>query len=419
MTIANSGSLVTKDLAFYVDAAGFNSFLGTPASNAVREFRQSSGVPGEDQSYYKAFGSFSEEYIPALGWAPVQNVDVWNNYPDGWTGCCPNLFYYGNPQNITGNTLYTYQIIYKTSDGYTHPNYLYRYEFNSSGTYLTEGGVFDNSRRVDLGNDWYMAWGQFTSQPTATQMNLYSFHYKYKAFTRMQVAAILLNPSSIVLPAKHMFIQPQTTRGTNINSEGGWLDLSGNNNHGTLSGNPTYTTSNGGGVVFNGTSQFSSFNIANLNFDREQTIIMVLKKTGNFSNRQNPWNQNYGGYGSITFETNGVFNYYWGSAGADTTPYDQITSSFSVANNELAFIALTRSSTSLSWYKNGVLDSVSVKPNTGIPRAFPGNTTLQIGLGYAGYFSGEIYYTSAYTRALSASEIKQNFDALKGRFNLS
>ena len=416
MTVANSGSMVTRDLAFYIDAAGFNSFLGTPASNATREFRQSVPGAGEDQSYFKALNSFTDEYIPALGWVPVQNVDVWNNFPDGWTGCCPNIFYYGNPQNITGNTQYTYQIIYKTSDGYTHPNYLYRYEFTSAGAYLVEGGVFDNSRRVDLGNGWYMAWGQFTSQATAGQMQLYTFHYKYKAFTRMQVAAILLNPSSVVLPAKHMFIQQQSTRGTNINAEGGWLDLSTNRNHGTLFANPTYNTANGGSVTLNGTSQYANFNIANLNFDREQTIIMALKKTGNFSGRQNPWNQNFGGYGTITFESDGFLNYYWGSAGTDSAPYDQETSGFTVANNELAVIAVTRSPSGVTWYKNGV--QFNTKVNS-IPRAVPGNTTLSIGVGYTGYFSGEVYHAAAYTRSLSAAEIKQNYDAIKGRLGLS
>jgi hypothetical protein len=118
-------------------------------------------------------------------------------------------------------------------------------------------------------------------------------------------------------------LDPAVNRGATVATQGGWLDLSGNDNHGTLVANPTYTTEFGGAVVHNGTTQYTNFNIANLNFDREQTIIMVLKKTTNFTNRQNPWNQNYGGYGTITWETNGVFNYYWGSAGGDTTPYDQ------------------------------------------------------------------------------------------------
>jgi len=420
MTVKSDGGIVTKDLAFLVDAASTSSFKGTPATNAAKTLEPTNGIPGTNESYFKALWNEEDVFIPATGWTKSQYVDIYNDYPAGWGGCCPNVFYYGlkNTVVITANTFYTYQIIYKTSDDYYHPNYMYRYEYNASDTYLIEGNVGDfgnNGNRISLGDGWYMAWGTFTSQATATKADLYSFHYKYNFFTRVYVAAVTINASSNILPAKYM-LGPGVTRGATIETQGGWLDLSGNNNHGTLVNNPTFTTENGGAVVLNGTSQSATFNVANLNFDREQTIIMVLKKTGNFSNRQNPWNQNYGGYGTITWETNGVFNYYWGSAGADTTPYDQETSSFSVANNELAFIAVTRSSTSVTWYKNGV--QTNSKPNTGIPRAVPGNTTLSLGSGYTGRLGGNIYYTSAYTRALTATEIKQNFDALKGRFEL-
>jgi hypothetical protein len=420
MTVKNEGGIVTKDLAFLVDGASTSSFKGTPANNLASYLIPTNGIPGTNESYFKALWNQEDVFIPAIGWTKSQYVDIYNDYPAGWSGCCPNIFWYGSQSTValTGNTLYTYQIIYKTSDDYYHPNYLYRYEQNSSNTYLTEGNVGDfgvNGNRVSLGDGWYMAWGQFTSQPTAANAVLYSFHYKYNYFTRVYVAAITLTAGSNILPAKYM-LDPAVNRGATVATQGGWLDLSGNDNHGTLVASPTYTTEFGGAVVHNGTTQYTNFNIANLNFDREQTIIMVLKKTTNFTNRQNPWNQNYGGYGTITWETNGVFNYYWGSAGGDTTPYDQETSSFAVANNELAFIAVTRSSTSVTWYKNGV--QYNSKANTSIPRAVPGNTTLSLGSGYTGLLGGNIYYASAYTRSLTAAEIKQNFDALKGRFGL-
>lgn len=421
MTVSNQATIVTKDLAFLVDAASTSSFKGTPASNLTTRFVPTNGIPGTDLPYFKALWNLEDAYIPKIGWAKVQSVDLYNDYPASWGGCCPNIFDYGYlTPVVTGSTQYTYQIIYKTSDGYSHPNYMYRYELTSSDAYVTEGNVGDfstNGNRIDLGDGWFMAWGTFTTQPTTTKLSLYTFHYKYNYFTKVSVASVTITQGSNIIPAKYM-LDPAATRGSSIETQGGWLDLSGNNNNGTLNNNPTYTTELGGAVIHNGSNQFTAFNIANLNFDREQTIIMVLKKTGNFASRQNPWNQNYGGYGTITFEPNGAFNYYWGNAGADGFPYDQVSSSFYLPDNEVGFIAITRSSSFVSIYKNGVLDTVASKAN-GIPKTLAGSNTLTLGVGYAGYFTGNIYYASAYTRALTADEIKQNFNALKGRFGLA
>jgi hypothetical protein len=419
MTVKNEGGIVTKDLAFLVDAASTSSFKGTPANNITQFLNPTNGIPGTDLSYFKALWNQEDVFIPAIGWTRSQYVDIYNDYPAGWGGCCPNVFWYANAASIlTGSTLYTYQIIYKTSDDYYHPNYMYRYENNASDGYLIEGNVGDfgvNGNRISLGDGWYMAWGTFTSQPTAAKATLYAFHYKYNFFTRVYIAAVTLTAGSVVLPAKHM-LDPTVNRGATVETQGGWLDLSGNNNHGTLVASPTYTTEFGGAVVHNGTTQYTNFNIANLNFDREQTIIMVLKKTGNFANRQTIWNQNYGGYGTLNHEPDGRFTYYWGTAGADNTPYDEENSSFTVANNELAFIAVTRNSANVTFYKNGT--QFNSKVNT-FGRVVPGNTTLSIGSGYAGSFGGNIYYASAYTRSLTAAEIRQNYNALRGRFGLA
>jgi hypothetical protein len=113
---------------------------------------------------------------------------------------------------------------------------------------------------------------------------------------------------------------------------------------------------------------------------------------------------------------NNRFNYYWGTAGADNTPYDEETSSFTVENNELAVVAVTRNSSSVTFYKNGV--QYNSKVNT-FGRVVAGSTTLTIGAGYAGSYSGNIYYVAAYNRSLTAAEIKQNYDAIKGRLGLS
>jgi hypothetical protein len=66
---------------------------------------------------------------------------------------------------------------------------------------------------------------------------------------------------------------------------------------------------------------------------------------------------------------------------------------------------------------NGVLKNIQTQ--TGVLGA--ANTTVRIG-GYFNnnyYFSGSVSQFQVYNRALSASEVLQNYNASKSRFNLT
>jgi hypothetical protein len=134
------------------------------------------------------------------------------------------------------------------------------------------------------------------------------------------------------------------------------------------------------------------------------------------SARRNPYNQAYAGGGTITHENDSVFNYYFGQGGGDNTPYIGFTSSFSVVVGETAMICLTRNASTVSWYKNGILDVSTSNPyGAGV---VTGTNNITIGSGYAGGFAGSIYAAQIYNRALTAAEVQQNFNALKGRYGL-
>lgn len=168
-------------------------------------------------------------------------------------------------------------------------------------------------------------------------------------------------------------------------------------------------------IYFNGTTSYANFSISELDFSAEQTIMMGLMPDENDANRRNPYNNNYGGYGTITHESDGTFNYYWGIAGADNIPYAQITSTTTVLQNEKAIVTVSRGPLTAKWYKNGILDVSATNP---YPVAVLGSTTATIGNGYAGYYSGNIYFLLMYNRQLSDTEVLQNYNALKGRLGL-
>jgi hypothetical protein len=138
-----------------------------------------------------------------------------------------------------------------------------------------------------------------------------------------------------------------------------WSDCSGNNNTGVLTNGPTYNSANGGSIVFDGAddSVIIPFNAATFTFNSGQTIIIWMKNQSPSSARRNPYNQAYAGGGTITHENDTTFSYYWGSGGADNSPYDRIISGFSVVVGETAMVCLTRDPTTVSYYKNGAFSN--------------------------------------------------------------
>jgi len=211
------------------------------------------------------------------------------------------------------------------------------------------------------------------------------------------------------------------TRGTTVATEGGWADRSGNSNHGELVNGPTFDNDNLGGIEFDGVNDNITvpFNSATMNFSQAQTICMWLKPgTGSNSARRNPYNQAYGGSGTITHETNSRFNYYFGTHGGNSQPYVGRGSGFTVLPNELAFISVTRSQ-SLNicrWYKNGQAGAFSNAG--GYAATNNGSSPILIANGYTNEFVGGIHYVAVYNRYMSQEEIQQIYNATKSRFNL-
>ena len=235
------------------------------------------------------------------------------------------------------------------------------------------------------------------------------------------------SPSSIATEGLVVFFDAMNPK-SYAGSGSTWFDMSGSGNNGSLLYGAAYNSANGGSIAFDGTNDEVSVahNAASMNFSAAQTICMWLKPThtGNNTTRRNPYNQAYGGPGTITYEADwccsGVhtFNYFFGTNGGDGEPYVNANSVFTVIAQELAFITVTRNqaTNSCNWYKNGKL--VSSTTAGWYASTTNGTSPIRIGSGYAGAFLGNIYNTMVYNRALTAAEVEQNFNALRGRFGL-
>ena len=156
-----------------------------------------------------------------------------------------------------------------------------------------------------------------------------------------------------------------------------------------------------------------------MDFSRAQTIMIWMRPgTGNSSARRNPYNQAYGGSGTITHEIGGGFTYFFGTNGGDNVPYVGVGTSFSVLDNETAFITVTRNQAAnvTNWYKNGVLQNSDSAG--GYAATANGSSAITIGTGYTSAFVGNLYSVRVYNVALTATEILRTFNADRWRYGI-
>lgn len=137
-----------------------------------------------------------------------------------------------------------------------------------------------------------------------------------------------------------------------------------------------------------GTDAVGGINCGNVSVTGSQTIEMWVR-AANRSQRRNPVNKAYGGEGTITFETDGRANYYYGTAGIDGNPYQANTApAGSLIVDEWLHMVHMRKLTAptvMRWYINGVEVS-AITP--GYSSAGAGSNPFLIGKGYTYCFNG-------------------------------
>jgi hypothetical protein len=194
----------------------------------------------------------------------------------------------------------------------------------------------------------------------------------------------------------------------------GVLDITGSGRNGTLASGASCLYPDGS-MNFDGVNDIVSFNASSIDCSAEQTVIIALMPNENDGNRRNPYNHEYAGYGSITQEVNGTFSYYHGTSGGDGAIYQGTTSTMTVSQNEKAVIAISRGPSTVKWYKNGVLSN---QVANSYPITVTSATTAYVGYGYAGAYSGNIYFFALYNNQLSDLEILQNYNAIRSRYGI-
>jgi hypothetical protein len=202
-----------------------------------------------------------------------------------------------------------------------------------------------------------------------------------------------------------------------------WADISRNGNNGTLTNGPTYTSSFGGGIVFDGTDDYNDCgNNPSIGSDIKRTItistwfslqqlnrvhtIIVKMQNSNVSRQY------------CFFVYDGNQSYFTNSDASGEQVFTSPTI-FTSLNTPYHFTGtIDRTNRIVNQYVNGILvaSSVNVIRQTDM-------VSLAEPLTVGGWGSGvrpkaTIYSAQIYNRTLSAREVRQNYHATKGRYGL-
>ncbi len=193
-----------------------------------------------------------------------------------------------------------------------------------------------------------------------------------------------------------------------------WNDIAGGVITGSLINGPTFNSNNGGSIVFDGADDYVNLGTTSFGITRDFTISfwMDMTQSGSMQIFTKGYNVPYGIYiakqpsNVLTCQLNLTSGY--GETNTITTNYSGIKNWVVIRNN-----------TSLTWYVNGSQDSTSTLSSFDISQSLSKQWRIGSNFDIAFTpFNGNIYTTQLYNRALSAAEITQNYNALKGRYGL-
>jgi hypothetical protein len=194
-----------------------------------------------------------------------------------------------------------------------------------------------------------------------------------------------------------------------------WSDLSGNSNTGTLTNGPTFSSANGGSIVFDGSDDFTSLS-GTINLGNTFTILSWIK----------PSTLAGGDYIVYGTDANGNDNWFGINGNAVNLVATQTSdvNNFTISGGSITstsiwyFIGCTINGTVATVYLNGVeVNSVTKVFTIGSWNSST-NSIGRRGSIAQRYFPGNIASVQSYSRVLSISEILQNYNQLKSRFGI-
>ena len=199
-----------------------------------------------------------------------------------------------------------------------------------------------------------------------------------------------------------------------------WTDLSGNGNNGTLTNmdGTNFDSANGGSLEFNGSNEFVPIGSTGFPTSNSAGTLSAWARTNTITGGF-VFIVSYGGSTTNAARFLGITN----TSGGNPIPcsflfggYANDITASGVPLNTWFNMAGVYTGTNASMYVNGVLVS---GPTAKSWNTNSGNANIGRQTNGNEYWNGNISQVSIYNRALTAAEIAQNYDALKGRYGLT
>jgi hypothetical protein len=297
----------------------------------------------------------------------------------------------------------------------------------SGGVALTFIGNISNSSPFTLG----AANGSYYTPCDISQVLLYSrklsdeeIEQNYDATRKRYEYSVPINTDGLLLNLDAGSLLSYAGSGNS------WLDMSGNNNAGLLVNGPTYTGSGvTGALVFDGTNDYVTLVSTGTTFNYNRSSFTV----GGWTNISSlpvsyygvilsKWNTGAGNDNEFILNTTDGNKFIFGvdfddSLTPDAQSNDYVISNTIISANTWYYVVATFNNGLIKLYVNGVFDS-SVQSSYSTVKT---NNSCSLDIGRFGttfYSIGRRGVVHMYNRALTASEIYQNYDALRTRYGL-
>lgn len=391
MGLSHSPKIVTNGLVFAYDMGNTNkSWKGAPTTNRLPNATAFTGW----SNYYRTLArtSFTTEF-GTTGWRFI-NQPSWSGIVIGY--------------NVPSTGTYTFSAYYKYLGGSASNNggsvYVSGWGGNDVATYVNKSLV-DVWQRVQItlnltnvsGTFYLISFGGTDSGTTSPD------------YTSFEVTMPMIESGSFATP----FVD-----GTRSNTQT-ILDLT---NISTVTVNGLNYTSNNYATI-NGTSSYIAItNSVNLRPSTELTIEYIIKGPNEASWRPilGYGNGDYGNGNYLVWTEGGTLNSLCRiNNGGTVTEYRQypgVTIS-STTYQQMTFTM--KVGQSIRSYRNGVDTNTPTSLPAGGSFHYPGTASpYQIGGLGSAWLVADVPFVRLYNRELSAAEVQQNFNALRGRFGI-
>jgi hypothetical protein len=368
------------------NVTGTRFYPGKPGTNLVTgqatAFNNWSGLTGTSTYYTTAEGNQGVHLITTSG----GGVQFYSS---------PTIY------GISASTQYTISATIKYSGTTPHPNLFYVRQYHN-GSQITEGGQFSTGLMVDLGNGWYRAYRTFTTTSTTSYINLQG--YQYNSGVNLKIQDLQFELGGFLTPYNGVNGTRSSTASlidlketTDIDVSNVSFDSTGQL---TFDGSDDRITIPAGSYETIGTNNF--------------TIEAVCKntKTSSYNHFFSVKDQYHFAFKASNTGTGILYVYRTSSLSTASTLPAYIPS-----RSEYYHIVCKREGDNLEIFVNGV----SKGTKSGWNNISIDNNSWPSYIGWGNgseYTGGDIPIVKVYNKALTATEVKQNYNAYKNRFDI-